>query len=130
MLVGTTGIRETTGQSVTVLTSSDLLSMDSSRFVQWLVAARPAAVSAEDKARTLSTLPETGEIVNLNEGAHRKLASLGPLLRMAGRESIYEFKVIDLPQAVQPHPILLRFLVRLPSTEAKGRWRERGRTRR
>ena len=100
MLVGTTGIGEATGPSVTVLTSSDLLSMDSRRFVQWLVAARPAAVSAADKARTLSMLPETGEIVNLNEGARRKLASLGPLLRMAGRESIYEFKVIDLPQAV------------------------------
>jgi hypothetical protein len=99
VLFGTAGIRETAGQPVTVLSSSDLLSMDPSRFAQWL-AARPVAVSAEEKARTLSELPEEGAVVHLNESARRKLASLTPLLQMVGRESIYVFKVIDVPQAV------------------------------
>jgi hypothetical protein len=100
LLFGTAGIRETTAQPVTVLSSSDLLSMEPSRFAQWLAATRPAPVSVDEKARTLNELPEEGEVVHLNEGARRKLASLTLLLQAVGRKSIYEFKVIDVPQAV------------------------------
>lgn len=100
LLFGTAGITEATGQPVTVLSSSDLLSMDSSRFAQWLTAARPVPVSADEKAHTLSELPEEGEVAHLNQGARRKLASLAPLLQAVGRESIYDLKVIDIPQAV------------------------------
>jgi hypothetical protein len=77
----------------------NLLAMDPSAFARFLKTARPMPVSAENKARALSSLPEEGEVTNLNAAARQKLAALVEVLRDAERDSVYEIKVIALPQA-------------------------------
>ena len=79
--------------------SRNLLATDPNAFVRFLETARPEPVSAENKARALSTLPEEGEVTNLNASARQKLAALAKVLRATGRESVYEIKVIAVPQA-------------------------------
>jgi hypothetical protein len=98
-LLGIGGSGTSTAQPFAVFTSSDLLSMRPGGFVELLVTARPVPVSATDKWRILSTLPEEGEIVTLDEPARQKLAGLRAVLRGVDRESIYELKVVDLPLA-------------------------------
>jgi predicted Zn-dependent protease len=80
-------------------TSQDLLATDSNAIVRFLETARPAPVSAEEKARILSTLPLEGEVTDLSASARQKIAVLTELLRATGFESVYEIKVIDVPQA-------------------------------
>jgi hypothetical protein len=58
----------------------------------------PASVGREQSARP-APLPEKGEVTRLNAAALRKLAALVELLRAAERDSLYEIKVIDVPQA-------------------------------
>ena len=60
---------------------------------------RPKPVSELEKARILASLPEEGEITDLDAPSLRKLASLKPLLLATGRASAYEIKVVDAPQA-------------------------------
>jgi len=84
---------------VGLTTSQDLLATDPNAIVTFLETARPAPVSAEEKARVLSTLPLEGEVTDLSASARRKIAALTELLRATGRESVYEIKVIDVPQA-------------------------------
>ena len=79
--------------------SRNLLAMDPSAFVQFLKTARPEPVSAENKARALSSLPEEGEVTNLNAAARQKLAALVDMLRANDRDSVYDIKVIAVPQA-------------------------------
>ena len=79
--------------------SRHLLAMDPSAFVQFLKTARPKPVSAEDKARALSSLPPEGEVTNLDAAARLKLAALVDVLRATDRDSVYDIKVIDVPQA-------------------------------
>ena len=79
--------------------SRNLLAMDPSAFVQFLKTARPEPVSAEDKARALTSLPEEGEVTNLNAAARQKLAALVEVLRATDRDSVYDIKVIAVPQA-------------------------------
>ena len=79
--------------------SQDLLTLDPSGFARLLKIARPMPVSAEDKARALSSLPEEGEVTNLNTAARRKLAALGEVLRPNDRDGVYEIMVIAVPQA-------------------------------
>jgi hypothetical protein len=83
----------------TLSNSHDLLTLDPSVFARLLKSARPMPVSAEDKARALSSLPEEGEVTNLNTAARRKLAALGEVLRPNDRDGVYEIKVIAVPQA-------------------------------
>jgi len=80
-------------------TSQDLLATDSNAIVRFLETARPAAVSTEEKARILGTLPLDGEVTDLNASARQKIAVLTELLRATGYESVYQIKVIDVPQA-------------------------------
>jgi Peptidase family M48 len=86
-------------QRLPLSNSRNLLAMDPSAFAQFLKTARPAPVSAEDKARVLSSLPEEGEVTNLNAAARQKLAALVDVLRATERASVYEIKVIAVPQA-------------------------------
>jgi hypothetical protein len=88
-----------THQMLPLSSSQALLATDPSAFVQFLKAARPAPVSTEDKARVLSSLPEEGEVTNLNASARQKLAALIEVLRATERNSVYEIKVIAVPQA-------------------------------
>jgi hypothetical protein len=84
---------------VALTTSQNLLATDPNAFGRFLETDRPAPVSAEDKARVLSTLPLEGEVTNFSASARQKLAALTKMLRATGRESVYEIKVIDVPQA-------------------------------
>jgi hypothetical protein len=86
-------------QTLSLSNSQNLLAMDPSAFVQSLKTARPEPVSAEDKARALRSLPEEGEVTILNTAARQKLAALIEVLRATERDSVYEIKVIALPQA-------------------------------
>lgn len=84
---------------VALTTSHDLLATDSNAIVRFLETARPAAVSTEEKARILGTLPLNGEVTDLSASARQKIAVLTELLRATGYESVYQIKVIDVPQA-------------------------------
>jgi predicted Zn-dependent protease len=86
------------GQGAFLSSPKALLSTDPDAFVQWLTTNRPNPVSAEQKARILKFLPSQGELKRLNPSLSRKLTSLGPLLRAAERDSVYEIKVVDVPQ--------------------------------
>jgi hypothetical protein len=48
---------------------------------------------------SLSTLPLEGEVTDLSGSARQKLAVLTKVLRATGRESVYDIKVINVPQA-------------------------------
>ena len=56
-------------------------------------------MSAEHKARALSSLPEEGEVTNLNAAARQKLAALLEVLRATDRDSVYDIKVMAVPLA-------------------------------
>ncbi len=87
------------GQLPALTNPRDILATDPGVFALLLETSRPAPASAVEKARTLSTLPEKGEVTKLNASARRKLAALAPLLRATGRDSVYEIKVVDIPVA-------------------------------
>ncbi len=76
-----------------------LLRTDANTFWPDLDRSRPPSVSPEFKAAVLATLPSHGEIRNLKEPARRKLAAAVEILRMHQRDSVYEIKVIDVPNA-------------------------------
>jgi len=84
---------------VALTTSQNLLATDPNAIATFLETARPAPVSAEDRARVLSTFPLEGEVTDVSPSARLKLAALTRLLRATGRESVYEIKVIAVPQA-------------------------------
>ena len=86
-------------QSLGVSSPRDLLATDPGIFAERLEAARPAPVSALDKARALASLPEEGEVASLAVAARQKLATLSRVIRAADRESVYEVKIISVPQA-------------------------------
>jgi hypothetical protein len=83
----------------TLSNSQNLLAMEPSAFARFLKTARPTPVSAENKARVLNSLPEKGEVTNLNAAGRQKLAALVDVLRATERASVYEIKVIAVPQA-------------------------------
>ena len=86
-------------ETVALTTSLNLLATDPNAIARFVETARPAPVSAEDKARALSTLPLEGAVTHLDAAARRKLAALATLLRGTDRESVYQIKVIAVPQA-------------------------------
>jgi hypothetical protein len=53
-------------------------------------ACRPAPVSAAGKATVLESLPTEGEVKHLTKSDRRKLAALDPVLRLHGRQGVYE----------------------------------------
>lgn len=85
--------------TVALTTSQDLLATDPRALARFLNTARPAPVSAEEKARVLSTLPVEGDVTHFIGLGRRKLAALTKVLRATGRESVYDIKVIDVPRA-------------------------------
>ncbi len=87
------------GQTPTLANPRDLLAADPAAVARLLETARPTPVSAEQKAHILRSLPREGEVTNLNGLALHKLAAVRQVLRAAERDSVYEIKVIDVPQA-------------------------------
>src|SRR5688500_5889674 len=86
-------------QSRSDIRPGDLLAMDGLALARFLEESRPDPVSAELKARALAGLPKRGIVEDLDSLARRKLSALGPVLEAVGRASVYDIKVIDVPQA-------------------------------
>jgi Zn-dependent protease with chaperone function len=78
---------------------STLIRTDANTFWAELVRSRPQPVPAEFKAGVLAGLPPKGEVQNLKKAARGKLAAVQPILRIHGRDSVHEVKVIDVPGA-------------------------------
>jgi hypothetical protein len=76
-----------------------LLRTDPNTFWRDLEQSRSTAVPTEFKMAVLATLPAKGEIRSLKEPARHKLAAIQQILSLHGRESVYEIKVIDVPDA-------------------------------
>ena len=76
-----------------------LLATDPGAFAQWLHTTRPTPVTADEKARILTSLPPDGEVTDLSVAERTKLAGLGRVLRATGRDSVYAVTVVDVPQA-------------------------------
>ncbi len=86
-------------QSRSDIRPGELLAMDRLALARFLEESRPDPVSAELKARALAGLPKRGIVEDLDSRARRKLSALGPVLEAVGRTSVYDIKVIDVPQA-------------------------------
>jgi hypothetical protein len=87
------------GQTPELANPRGLLAADPAAAIQALETGRPTPVSAEQKARILRSLPSEGEVTSLDGEALHKLAAVRQVLRAAGRDSVYEMKVIDARQA-------------------------------
>jgi hypothetical protein len=94
-LIASTGC----GQTVVSLSPLKLLTTDPRALARWLETERPEPVSPQDKAQIMGKLPVEGEVTSLSDAVRRKLTGLSQLLRATGRDSDYEIKVIDIPQA-------------------------------
>ena len=88
-----------TAQPLSGASARDMLRMDHAELARLLEATRPAPVPTIERASILSVLPENGEVHDLDARSQRKLAALLPVLEAAQRESVYEIKVVDVPQA-------------------------------
>ena len=64
-----------------------------------LDACRPNAVSVAEKAAALNLLPAEGAVTSLGAGERRKLDAIGSVLRVHRRDSVYDVRVIAVPQA-------------------------------
>jgi hypothetical protein len=87
------------GQSLPVSDPYDILATDPAAFIQLLKDARPSPVTPESKEMVLKSLPAKGEITVLDASARKKLSALHPVLRATRRDTVYDVKIIDLPQA-------------------------------
>jgi len=87
------------GQPSMLSRPRDLLTADPRAFAEWVETAAPKPVRPEDKARSLRALPTEGEVTNLTDVVRRKLNAVDQFLRAAGRDSIYDIKVVDIPLA-------------------------------
>lgn len=64
-----------------------------------LDACRPTPVSAVEKAAVLRSLPTEGAMMQLGASERRKLDAMSRVLRANARDSVYDIKVITVPQA-------------------------------
>lgn len=65
----------------------------------YLIECRPEPVSQDEKAAVLRTLPRYGAITAFTRAQRAKLDAIGPVLLVLGRDSVYDVRVIDVPQA-------------------------------
>lgn len=64
-----------------------------------LDACRPAPVTLAEKTRVLQSLPADGATTRYGRGERQKLDAIERLLRVQGRASVYDVRVIIVPQA-------------------------------
>jgi hypothetical protein len=64
-----------------------------------LDACRPKPVSAAERAVVLQSLPINGAVTQLGAGERRKLDAIAPLLHSSRRDTVYDVRVIAVPQA-------------------------------
>jgi hypothetical protein len=60
---------------------------------------RPAALTADEKSRVVSSLPPDGEVTQLTGAERAKLQAVQRVLRLHHRDGVYELKVVDVRQA-------------------------------
>jgi hypothetical protein len=72
---------------------------DPSEIVERIDSLRPAAVSPTDREAVLATLPPEGDVRDLDTSQRDKLTAARRILELHGRDTVYEVKVIDVPQA-------------------------------
>ena len=65
----------------------------------FLTECRPQAVSPEQTAAVVQSLPRDGAITIFTATQSAKLGALGAILRVYQREHVYQIRVIDVPQA-------------------------------
>jgi hypothetical protein len=66
---------------------------------EYLAVCRPTPVSAAQKEAVVRTLPPEGAISVFNSVQRAKLGALAAVLRFHRRDTVYESRVIDVPQA-------------------------------
>ena len=79
--------------------SHDLLRMDPAAFARLLETARPTPLPTDARTVILASLPTQGEVTRLNAPALQKLNAVREILRTAGRDTLFEVRVIDVKQA-------------------------------
>lgn len=67
--------------------------------IERLASVRPAPVSPAEREDVLAQLPPEGDVRDLDTAQRNKLAVARRVLELHGRETVYEVKVIDVPQA-------------------------------
>jgi hypothetical protein len=90
---------EMPGQTPMDLALARFLGTDPHSFALDLERHRPPAITGNLKAHILDSLPAEGQVKELKQSDRRKLASLEQVLRVHQRQSVYEVKVIAVPQA-------------------------------
>lgn len=80
-------------------TPQELLAMDPDVFATTLTTSRPSPVSSEHRSRILGSLSAEGVMSQLTGRQQNKLTALGPLLRAADRDAVYDVRVVDVPVA-------------------------------
>jgi hypothetical protein len=73
--------------------------MDPDVFATSLATSRPRPVASEHRSRILGSLSPDGVMSPLPRGLQNKLTALGPLLRAADRDAVYDVRVVDIPLA-------------------------------
>jgi hypothetical protein len=69
------------------------------RLVDRLESVRPAPVTQAERHAVVATLPAEGDVRDLDPAQQAKLAAARRILAPHGRDTVYEVRVIDLPQA-------------------------------
>jgi hypothetical protein len=72
---------------------------DAAELVERIDSLRPPAVSPTDREAVLATLPPKGEVRDFRTAQRDKLAAARRILELHGRDTVYEVRVIDVPQA-------------------------------
>src|SRR5262245_29160200 len=67
--------------------------------LDYLNRCRPALVSSAEKMALLATLPPEGEVKALTRAQRAKLEGVASVLRVFGRDQVWDIKCIDVPQA-------------------------------
>lgn len=67
--------------------------------LQYLTECRPEPVTAAEKERVVATLPSDGTVTELRPAERTKIEAAKAVLRLHGRETVYDVRVIDVPQA-------------------------------
>ena len=99
VLLGIAAPPDVHAQSLQTSNARDLMTADPLAFTLLLETHRPAPISAQGKAIVLKSLPSAGEITHLDASNRDKIAAVHEVLRASERDSVYQIKVIDVPQA-------------------------------
>jgi hypothetical protein len=90
---------EIAAQSPIVRSHHELLELNPESFVEWLKVARPAPLSAVQRAVVLAALPAAGTVTDPGFAGRLKLKAMSMMLNKTGRNNQFEVRVVDVPVA-------------------------------